>query len=299
MYDDIALFLEIIKHGSFSATARYLDMPAATVTRRLQKLEKQLGVQLLNRSSRQVTLTQDGQTHYDAYRQVFEELEKVHKGLSRATHELKGPLKVLAPTNISIGLFQPMWSAFIQQYPDIQLELVLNNSIADLLTSKADIALRIGPQQDSDLHQRCLGVITTQLVASPQYVAEHGAPNTIDELNEHRLIGATALSNWLLTKKGSEETRHFQPNFSTLANDLNLVCQLARDGLGIALLPRSETIQQLKDECLVPILPQWHGPARDMYLVWPSGQLLNSKAKCLKDFILDYIDNEFDQTHPL
>jgi len=291
MYDDIALFINIVNHNGLSAAAKYLNMPVATVSRRLKKLENQLGVQLIRRSARQFVLSAEGQAYYQSYAGLYAELENVQNTLSLETHALKGKLKILAPTNISIGLLQPMWLAFIQEYPAIRLELSLNNAFEDIISTQADLAIRIGAQVDSSLKQKRLGAVSTIFVAAPDYLSQHGCPETIDDLTDHNLLGVKAISTWELTHQDTHQRKVIQPYFSTMVNDLCLAHQLVCGGTGIALLPVSEILDTLKSGKIKQLLPNWRGPVRDIFIVWPSGKLLSARAKCFRDFILDYFQN--------
>lgn len=132
MFDDIALFIHIVQQQGLAAAAQKLGLPAATVTRRLQRLEASVARQLIHRSARQFVLTPEGEAFYQAYAGLVEQLEQTQQQLSGELNLLAGPLKVLAPTNISIGLLQPMWSGFIKMYPDIKLELMLSNSVESM-----------------------------------------------------------------------------------------------------------------------------------------------------------------------
>jgi len=295
MYDDIALFVHIVQHQSLAEAAQQLTMPAATMTRRLQKLEQTLGCQLIHRSARQFVLTPEGEVYYQAYREQIEQLDKTQRNLSAEMTEISGKLRVLAPSNISCGFLQPMWSAFIKRYEKIQLELYLNNNLEDLLLSQADIALRIGPQQDSLLYQKRLGTLETVLVASPEYIKNSGEPLTLEELRDHDLIGSKAISVWHLRHSETQQKYEFHPRVVAQANDLSLIAKLACDGIGISLLPISEVESYLQSAQLQRILHQWKGPNRDIFAVWPSGRLLNPKAKCLRDFMADYIASHIRQ----
>jgi LysR family transcriptional regulator AphB len=289
MIDDIALFVHIVQHRGLAAAAEHLTLPAATVTRRLQKLEARVGHQLIHRSARQFNLTQEGEVYFQAYADLVQQFEITSKHLNSEQHQLSGPLKVLAPTNISLGILQPAWSAFIKAYPDIHLQLQLNNSTEDVIAAQADIAIRIGPQSDSLLYQKRLGVINTVVVASPNYLSSVdelvGAPCTLDDLHEHKIIGVNNLSTWQLTNNETRQQVMLHPKYTTTVNDIRFASQLACDGLGIALLPISEIKKELDAGILQQVLCNWSGPARDVFAVWPSGKLLNAKAKCLLEFM--------------
>ncbi|QFU22402.1 LysR family transcriptional regulator [Shewanella eurypsychrophilus] len=297
MLDDIALFIHIVQSRGLASAAKQLHLPAATVTRRLQKLEATIGRKLIHRSARQFALTAEGEVYYQAFYELVQSFETTQRSLSTELNLLSGKLKVLAPTNISTGLLQPMWSSFIKSYPDIQLDLNLNNANQDILAVQSDIALRIGPQKDSQLYQKGLGFIPTVLVASNAYLAQNAAPTQLGELSQHRIIGVNSISLWTLTHRISGHKVELKPSINTFVNDIKMASQWACDGIGIALLPISEVYKDLQDGNLVQVLTKWTGPRRELYAVWPSGRLLSAKAKCLRDFMLDYIEkNEVLQT---
>lgn len=289
MLDDIVLFVHIVQHQGLAAAAQALDMPAATITRRLQRLENSLRCRLIYRSARRFGLTQEGEVYFQAYSHLVEQFEQTRQSLSEEVHDMRGMLKVMAPVNLSAGFLQPAWSAFIRDYPDIQLELSLSNQLGDLLSEKADLALRVGPQPDSLLYQKKLGTIKTLLVASPEYLKKHGTPEAMADLSQHRLIGAKAIARWSLKHIKTDEQKEVHPTFSTLVNDVNLAAAFVRDGLGISLLPETEVQHYLKEKKLCQIMPEWHGPNRDVFAVWPSGRLMNVKAKCLLEHISHFI----------
>lgn len=292
MYDDIVLFVHIVQQQGLAPAAQKLALPAATVTRRLQRLEAAVARQLIHRSARQFVLTPDGEAFYQAYAGLVEQLEQTQQQLKGELNVLSGPLKVLAPSNISTGLLRPMWSGFIKAYPEIKLELVLSNSVENMLSTGADIALRIGPQESSMLYQKRLGALKTLLVASPGYLSSSGEPQSLDELEQHRLIGSNALAKWDMVHLKSDGEQELRPRFSTLVNDVKLVSQLVCDDLGISLLPSSEVNYLIKNGRLEHILTSWQGPPRDLYAVWPSGKLLSARAKCLRDYMAEFIQQD-------
>lgn len=289
MYDDIALFIHIAQQGGLSKAAEHLSLPPATVTRRLQKLEQQLGYKLLQRSARQCVLTVDGQALYESYVDLVEQFEQAKQQLSSDMQSLRGKLRVLAPSNISHGALRPMWLGFCRRYPDIQLELQLSNQLQDMIKARADIALRIGPQADSSLYQKKLGQVDKVVVAAPRYISDFGQPSQPSELKDHRLVGTTISSKWYLQHKYSGSQQEILPRFAAQFNDTTFAKYMAMDGQGITLLPLSEVKSELDGGQLVQLLPDWQGQPRELFAVWPSGRLLSAKAKCLRDYMADYI----------
>ena len=293
MYDDIALFVQVVKCGGLAPAGQSLGLSAATMTRRLQKLEAELACRLIHRSSQRFELTPEGKAYFEAYVDIVGQFDAVYLHLKNESVELSGRLKVLAPSNISNGLLQPMWSEFIKIYPGIQLELSLSNDLEDFVKAKADIALRIGPQIDSSLYQKQLGEIPTGVFAAPSYVAEYGDPEHFDDLTQHRIIGTKAISSWSLTQSVTNEKKEIHPTYAVLVNDVTMATKFCLDGLGLSLLPFSESKEYLNKEALVQVFPEWHGPKRKLYAIWSTGRLLNRKAVVLRDCIADYIDKNF------
>lgn len=289
MLDDITLFIQIVRRGGLSGAAQHLGIPPATVTRRLQNLEKELGCQLLHRSARQFELTQEGEVYYRSYADLVEEFEMTRQQLHQESKQLSGKLRVLAPTNFSHGALRPLWLDFTRQYPDIQLELILSNQLEDMAKTKADMAIRIGPQPDSLLYQQKLGQMETILVASSLYVSTNAHPAEPADLHNHRLIGTTLRLQWQLTHRESKITQEIFPRFNVLSNDLTFIKYWVLDGQGIALLPASEVKQELLSGAVIRVLPDWHGHTREIYAVWPSGRLLSEKAKCLREHVKNFI----------
>lgn len=289
MLDDIALFIHVVRQGGLAGAARHLGLPTATVTRRIQKLEQQLGRRLLHRSARQFVLTEDGEGYFQAYADLIDRFEYVQQQLNADMQQLSGKLRVLAPTNISHGFLRPMWLGFIRTYPDIQLDLRLSNQVQDIIKSKADIALRIGPQPDSLLYQQKLGQIDKILVASPHYLQQAGTPQEPADLKDFRAIGTALSPKWKLTHAETGASHEVFPRFNAVCDDTSFVKYLVCDGQGVSLLPQTEVHDELEAGQLVRVLSPWQGEAREIFVVWPSGKLLNEKAKCLREYVRSYI----------
>lgn len=291
-YDDLALFVQIVRLRSLQAAADYLGLPAATVTRRLKRLETRLGHQLIRRSARHFSLTGEGEVYYESYAGLIDELDQVTAQLSRDSREMSGPLRVSAPTNLATGLLSPMWTAFMKAYPEIRLELMLSNRTEDMLQQRIDIALRIGPQTSSGLYQKKLGWVRTRLVASPEYLRLAGEPDELEQLQQHRLAVFKQIGRWTLQHYASGRRVSLHPTPAMIVDDLTLVKQFVCSGLGISLLPANEIQQPVQEGHLRIVLPEWSGPERDIFAVWPDGRLLNVRARCLRGFMQDYIGHE-------
>lgn len=290
MLDDLVLFVQIVRHGGLSGAAQHLGIPPATVSRRLQNMEKELGCQLLHRSARRLALTPEGEVYYQSYRDLVEEFEITQQRLDRERSQLSGKLRVLAPANFSHSVLRPMWLAFTREHPDIQLELILSNHLEDMVKAKADIAIRIGEQPDSLLYQQKIGQMATVVVASPEYLRQASPLATPSDLQNHRILGSSLRLKWHLEHCESRAVEEIFPRFYAQSNDLAFIKYWVLDHQGIALLPVSEILAELHSGIVIRTLPKWHGHVRDIYAVWPSGRLLSEKAKYLREYVRDFLE---------
>lgn len=289
MFDDIALFVHVAQARSLTGAGTTLGLPAATVTRRLQRLEDKLGHQLVHRSARKFGLTSEGEAYFQAFAGIVEQAEVTARNLSAEMHELSGPLVVAAPTNISVGALQPMWTAFMRKYPSIRLDLRLSNFNIDLPEDRVDLALRIGPQQDQRLYQKKMGSISTAVMAAPSYLEGRDLPEAPDDLKQHAIIAVRTIPAWQLTHRPSGETSELHLKGDVVVDDIALVRQFAEDGFGVCLLSVTEAAEPLEQGRLRLLLPDWQGQQRDIYAVWPTGRLLSARAKCLREYMRIYL----------
>lgn len=289
MLDDIALFVEVVNRGNLATAAKQLKLPAATVTRRIQRLEERLGVKLMHRSARKLVLTHDGDVYFQTYAELVQQFNQAQQILGQESKQLSGKVKVLAPVNISHGILRSMWVSFTRDYPDIQLDLELSNLQMDLIEAQADLAIRIGKQPDSSFYQRRLGELETVLVATQTYIEAHGAPEHPSQLIEHSLIGITMRKKWVLHQQTTSQSYTLYPQWRAQINDPVFVKYFVLDSQGIALVPLTEVKAELDSGEAVRILPDWKGEVRDIFLIWPSGKLMSKRAQCLRDYIFEYM----------
>jgi len=287
MLDDVALFVRIATFGGLSKAAEQIDVPAATVTRHLQRLEHQLGCKLVNRSARQFSLTPEGQLLLDDCGFMVESLQDRMLSLQSSLHDMSGRIKIIAPVNMTIGLLQPIWAAFMKKYPDVTLDFVLNNETQDFLSSQADFAICVEPVLSPSIQVTKIGETRTVLVASPAYVEEHGAPQTPEDLIDHDMVVASWFENVELHHKDSGCVKRFRPNkLRGVANELSMVRNFCCDGMGISMLPIPEVRSEIQSGTLVYVLPEWEGRRRSICLVWPSNARLTRRSQTLVDDIL-------------
>lgn len=290
MLDDLSLFIRIVQSGSLAAAAQRLGIPAATLTRRLQKLEQRLGCRLLHRSARRLLPTNEGWQYYERCRPLLESLQQATESLDVALNQVAGNIRVLAPLNLANGLFRAAWSGFLQRYPETRLELRLSNDTEDLLGLGGDLALRVGPQQDSEFNQRRLGMVATLLVAAPSYIAQHPKVEHPEQLLGHALVLAEPLNRWSLQHSQTGEHWHLPaieaPRLRV--NELQLAVDMAVAGLGILHVPHYLAQTALADGRLMVVLPNWRGIIRPVWAIWPQQRALPARVRALLEYLVEY-----------
>ncbi|MFX1672698.1 LysR substrate-binding domain-containing protein [Paraburkholderia sp. A2WS-5] len=190
--DELLVFVTVIDAGSITAAAEKLEQTVSGVSRALTRLEKQLGVALLVRTTRRLQLTEEGELFLERARAILTAMEDAEEAVSRHREQPSGRLRVDAGAPFMLHCIAPHMAAFAQRYPLIELELTSHERIADLHEQRVDIAIRVGAFEDAALHARTLGASRRHVVASPAYLAARGTPRTLAQLREHRLIGFTA-----------------------------------------------------------------------------------------------------------
>ncbi len=248
--DDLTILLMVVDCGGFSAAADLLDIQVARVSRAVSKVEKQLGVTILNRTTRRIELTDEGRQFVESVREGLQLIQRAEEDLVSRGELPKGRLRVDAASPFVFHQLVPLIQAFKVEYPDIELVLTSNEGFVDLLEKKTDVAIRIGMLTDSTLHARSLGKSPLYIVASSEYLARRGMPQKPDELNRHELIGFTGakvLNHWPL--KGFQ---YIEPTI--MSSNGETVRQLAIAGNGIACLSGFMVKDDLETGRLVAIL---------------------------------------------
>lgn len=248
--DDLDILLTVVDSGGFSAAADALDIQVARVSRAVSKVEKQLGVTILNRTTRRVELTDEGRQFIEAVRIGLQHIQQAEADIMQRGELPKGRLRVDAASPFVFHQLVPLIQPFKAAYPDIELDLTSNEGFVDLLEKRTDVAIRIGQLDDSTLHARPLGRSPLYIVASPEYLARRGIPKQVNELHQHELIGfsgAKVLNRWPL--KGLDA---ISPTL--ISSNGETVRQLVLAGNGISCLSGFMVNKDLEEGRLVSLL---------------------------------------------
>ncbi|PVZ63868.1 LysR family transcriptional regulator [Pelagibaculum spongiae] len=288
--DDLKLFVNVVEQGSFAAAARALDMPAATLTRRIQQLERDLDVQLLVRNARGLSLTNAGQNIWSKSQQKIRALEALSSELHDDLHEMAGKITIAAPVSFTNNVLAPMFFEFMKQNPQIQLELLAeevgsSNSLS-FHEDSIDIAFRFGEQKDSRLVARRLQGLKIILLAHADYLKAHGYPKEPADLKDHSMLAIRKYDQLQLVNQQSELIDiALKPRM--FSSDGAMPLNAAMAGLGIVGMPESVALQEIAQGNLCRVLPEWESPEYDMFLVYASREYLPKRVRAMIDFIFE------------
>lgn len=282
------LFARVVDSGSFTAGAGQMGISRALASKLIQNLEDQLGVRLLNRTTRRVSLTDPGKNYYARVSQLLDALAEAEAEAAELQVEPRGRLRVSVPISFAVKHLAPALADFQRTFPRVELELGLNDRLVDLVDEGFDMAVRIGRLADSSLVARRIAPATLLTVASPNYLELHGTPTHPDELSGHNVLVYTLTAKpeeWVF-KRGSETvTTRIKGNLFT--NNGDYLAAAAIEGAGVTLLPAFIVFEAVTDGRLVEVLGDWPTPPLGIYAIYPQTRALPAKTRVLMDFLVD------------
>ncbi len=290
MLDSLALFLLIVEKGSLTAAGREAGLSPTTVSERLAMLESHYGVVLLNRTTRAISLTDEGRTLVDGARRVLSEAAELDQRIRFGAENLSGPLRISAPSDIGRGVVSDAINSFLTAHPGISVELHLSDGYVDLVGQGLDLAVRFGVTTDSTLRVRSLGQTQRIVCASPAYLARHGTPLHPEDLKQH---------NCLLMRFGPnlDNLWHFGPPPSKpitvhgdrTSNDGALVRQWCLAGYGISFKSTLDVGEDLKAGRLVALLAAHAAPPSPLQMLFPPGRAQPRRLTAFADHLADQV----------
>ena len=288
---NVVLFVAVARANNFSRAAKTLRMPVSTVSRRVADLESKLGVQLLHRTTRQVVLTPAGARYFEHAQLIVDAADAAHAELAGEAELPRGTLRISTTQDFAATYLWPVLREFAERYPDLSFELDFAARAADLLAEGFDLAIRMGPLPDSQLQARKLGVASQSLYAAPAYLKRAGAPETPAALSAHeciRIHGAADRVSRLSLARGTDvETVEVKGRF--VANAMRFLVELAKSGVGIALIDDVIAQEAVAAGALVRVLPAWSPAPVPIHALTPS-KLLPSRTRLLLDCLRDHLN---------
>ena len=285
----IPIFVAVARHGSFAEAARRLGMTGSAVSKQVQRLENDLGARLFHRTTRQLSLTDEGSFLFERSAPLVEGIEEVGEMLAGRKVNPEGSLRVSAPVALAQRVLKEPLTSFIMQNSGIHLHVELSDRFVDLVGEGFDLAIRIGHLEDSSLVARRLADVPMVLVGAPILLAEYGTPKTPDDLSNIPFVhyGSDRNAQRLKLQRDSEEPVQIVTQARLSTNNDQMMVSFARAGQGLILLPRFMVESELQNERLREVLPDYQLiPERKLYAVFPHGRHLPLKTRVLIDFLV-------------
>ncbi|HIF9372209.1 TPA: LysR substrate-binding domain-containing protein [Photobacterium damselae] len=269
--DDLVLFTQVIEHGSFSKVAELNSITKSVVSKRISKLESELGVQLIYRTTRKLTITEAGEMLYHRAKSISQVAQSAFDAVTGYSEALSGTIKMSVPTISGELLLAESVSEFCKKHPGLTVNMSLDNHFVDLVAGNFDLVIRTGYLEDSSLIARHIFNSRWVLCASPEYLAQHGIPNTPKDLLRHNCLGynhqASGSFDWQFIRNDEVYTLRVAGNFSS--DNAAALKKVALAGNGIAYLPTCLVYDELHNKKLVEILSEHAGKVVGIYAVYP------------------------------
>lgn len=269
-FDDTLIFCKVAELGSYTQAGEQLNIPKATVSRRISQLEKQLGVKLLNRDTRKLSLTEAGHYLLRNSHPLLQQLADIEGGASSFQAHPAGELRVTIPVEIGIRVLNEIICEFSRAYPEIKLDILVTNDLVDIIKEGYDLAIRGGSPKDSNLISRKIMSSRFHLCCSAEYLQQNNLPTHPGELTAGHLLAFPYSSYQYIRLQRQEETVTLQAGNRLSANSFDLLLKAARKGLGIAVLPTSVCSESIRQNALVSLYGEWRSPEIGLYALYPS-----------------------------
>jgi DNA-binding transcriptional LysR family regulator len=290
--EDMEVFARVVATGSLSGAGRELGLSPAGVSKRLKRLEETLGARLLQRTTRQISLTETGQTYFERISPLLAGIEDAETFVSRRSDAVRGTLKVSAPTSFGRMHIAPHIKDFMRSYPDLSINLQLSDEFVDIVGEGFDLSIRIGELTDSSLVGRKLAPVRRVLCAAPSYIERHGEPASLAELAEHLCLPPHNNDTWKL--EGPEGPVTYRPTGPLKTNSSEVIREAVIGGAGIALRSTWDVGHELDTGKLVQVLPSYEGTRNiGIYALYASRQFLPAKIRVFIDFLIELYEPMF------
>jgi DNA-binding transcriptional LysR family regulator len=290
--EELTIFVAVVENGSFSRAAEQLEMANSAVSRAVKKLENKLGVELLTRTTRQIKLTQEGETYFRRVQFILQEMAAAENELIEQRLMPQGVLRIDAATPVVLHLLMPMIKSYRERYPEVTLSLVSSETFINLIERKVDVAIRAGNLTDSSLRARHLFNSYRRIIASPAYLQRNGVPQSPDELINHACLGFVEplhLNRWPVAKSDGEL---YDISPSCTSNSGETLKHLCIAGNGIACLSDFMIDREIADGTLVEIFADRVLPIEMPFnAVYYSDRAVNMRIRSFIDFLGEWIKN--------
>jgi DNA-binding transcriptional LysR family regulator len=287
----MVVFAQVIEQGSLSAAAKHLGLSRAVVSYHLKKLEEQLEVKLLNRSTRSINLTEAGQAYYERCRVIAEQANAANQQIENFKSEPVGLLKLTCPVNIGLQTVVPALNEFKKIYPKIALDVMLTDEVVNIMKEGIDLAIRGAPLPDSALQASKLATLKTCLCAAPEYLKQFGRPTSPASLSTHQWVIYKLTSGVITLNKGSRSFS-VSMNGSISTNNAAARTLFVEAGHGLGRIPLYDALPKINAGSLEAVLPDFSLSDINVYGVFPPGTANSKKLRLLLNFLKEYFTQQ-------
>lgn len=288
--EELAIFVAVVESGSFSRAAEQLGQANSAVSRAVKKLELKLGVSLLNRTTRQLSLTEEGERYFRRVQQILQEMAAAENELMETRQTPRGLLRIDAATPVMLHLLMPLIKPFRERYPEMTLSLVSSETFINLIERKVDVAIRAGTLTDSSLRARPLFASYRKIIASPDYLSRYGTPESAEDLKDHVCLGfseTASLNRWPVAQ-GDGQLYDIKPGISS--NSGETIKQLCLRGNGIACLSDYMINQEVAEGKFVELLADKLLPVEMPFsAVYYSDRAVSTRIRAFIDFLSEQV----------
>jgi len=284
----VGVFTKVVQAQSFSEAARRLGVAKSAVSKQISLLEQEVGVRLLNRSTRKLSLTEAGEIYYRHCEQIVNRAEIALNELRQYQNQPTGTLRVSSPVSFGSALLIPVIKELRGLYPMLKIDLELNDQVVNMVEDGIDLTVRVGQLEDSNLIAKKLCDTPVVIFASPEYLARYGAPRTPADLSEHQWISLSILSAPIVGSfrhKATRQQHDHQVSSKLKINSVDAVIDAAVQGLGISALVKTTVYEELRTGKLVPVLEDYELSPRGIYALYPHREHLPPKVRIFMDFL--------------
>jgi len=290
-FSAIPVFVAVVESGGFSPAARKLGVSKSAVSKRITQLEDRLGVRLLYRTTRKLSLTEAGEHYYANAVKALAYAAEAEDSVTKLQQTPQGRLRINSPMSFGRLHIAPLIPQFLKQYPNIQIDMVMDDRVVDLVESGFDIAIRGGDLPDSTLAARKIAPLRSVLCASPDYFAQHHMPQIPADLIDHNcLLFSYSASEWQFSKDEETETVRVAGNYQV--NNGEALREAVLYGQGISRIPSFVVGSDIKAGRLKVVLAEYQMPVKALYALFPKRQHLPAKVRVFIDFVVERLGNE-------
>jgi DNA-binding transcriptional LysR family regulator len=284
-YQELNAFIAVVEAGGFSAAARRTGDSQSGISKAVSALEKRLGVVLFNRSTRSVTLTDQGQSYYDRTKPLVDEMDEADSELTSSRLDVSGLIRIAAASTFGRLHILPLIPDLLLRYPALQVDVVLSDFVRDMVEDRIDLAIRVGPVNELDAVVRRVASTPLVCVGSRRYFEKHGIPRAPGELVNHNCLqygGLTESANWPFV--GPEGRFSVSVSGSLSSNSVETIRAGVLAGVGIGLFARVSLADELRHPDVITILDEFMGDVRDVSIIWPKRRFVPARVRRATDY---------------